>query len=185
MKGGIGVIRYRAISLLEMPRHSGTYLGIYPFRSDQEITSQLPEYQKLTLYDTYNKATNMPQFGTPSVAVATTPTVISTFFSHLFARKNRKSQEKKSLTDGGPGGGPENELSYEEGLKVVRRFLEFASRHGVEEVQAFTAMKVPNSREASFCFLELELTVQRGLKGMWLVYRKLRLVERKLYYPST
>jgi hypothetical protein len=88
----------------------------------------------------------MPQFGTPSVAVATTPTVISTFFSHLFARKNRKAQSKKSLTDGGPGGGPENELSYEEGLKVVRRFLEFASHHGVEEVQAFTAMKVPNSR---------------------------------------
>jgi len=89
----------------------------------------------------------MPQFGTPSVAVATTPTVISTFFSHLFARKDRKAQSKRSLTEGGPGGGPENELSYEEGLKVVRRFLEFASRHGVEEVQAFTAMKVPNSRE--------------------------------------
>jgi hypothetical protein len=91
----------------------------------------------------------MPQFGTPSVAVATTPTVISTFFSHLFARRNRKAQSKQSLTEGGPGGGPENELSYEEGLKVVRRFLEFASRHGVEEVQAFTAMKVPNSRELS------------------------------------
>jgi hypothetical protein len=89
----------------------------------------------------------MPQFGTPSVAIATTPTVISTFFSHLFARKSRKEKSKKSLTDGGPGGGPENELSYEEGLKVVRRFLEFASHHGVEEVQAFTAMRVPNSRE--------------------------------------
>jgi len=101
----------------------------------------------------------MPQFGTPSVAVATTPTVISTFFSHLFARKNRKSQEKKSLTEGGPGGGPENELSYEEGLKVVRRFLEFASQHGVEEVQAFTAMKVPNSRKVFHGLVELVLTV--------------------------
>ena len=89
----------------------------------------------------------MPQFGTPAVALATTPTVISTFFSHLFARKSRKSAAKKSLSDGGPGGGPENELSYEEGLKVVRRFLEFASQNGVEEVQAFTAMKVPNSRK--------------------------------------
>ena len=92
----------------------------------------------------------MPQFGTPSVALATTPTVISTFFSHLFARKSRKTAAKKSLSDGGPGGGPENELSYEEGLKVVRRFLEFASRNGVEEVQAFTAMKVPNSRMPPF-----------------------------------
>jgi len=117
-------------------------------------------YQKLTLYNnTYNKATIMPQFGTPSVAVATTPTVISTFFSHLFARKNRKNQEKRSLTEGGPGGGPENELSYEEGLKVVRRFLEFASQHGVEEVQAFTAMKVPNSRKVFHGLGELVLTV--------------------------
>lgn len=93
----------------------------------------------------------MPQFGTPSVAFATTPTVISTFFSHLFARRSRKSASKQSLSDGGPGGGPENELSYEEGLKVVRRFLDFASHHGVEEVQAFTAMKVPNSRERTNC----------------------------------
>ena len=119
------------------------FLGI-PFRGnrifDQEITSVA---SKVNLYIHHT----MPQFGTPSVAVATTPTVISTFFSHLFARKSRKANSKKSLTDGGPGGGPENELSYEEGLKVVRRFLEFASHHGVEEVQAFTAMRVPNSRE--------------------------------------
>ncbi|WVQ96171.1 hypothetical protein IAU59_003274 [Kwoniella sp. CBS 9459] len=83
-------------------------------------------------------------FGTPSVAIATTPTVISTFFSHLFARRKRKIASKESLAHGGPGGGPENQLSYEEGIKVIRRFLEFASHHGVEEVQAFTAMWVPN-----------------------------------------
>ncbi|WWC93021.1 uncharacterized protein L201_007985 [Kwoniella dendrophila CBS 6074] len=82
-------------------------------------------------------------FGTPSVAIATTPTVISTFFSHLLARSKRKSQSKKSLKDGGPGGGPEDQLSYEEGLKVIRKFLEFSSHHGVEEVQSFTAMWVP------------------------------------------
>ncbi|WVQ79408.1 hypothetical protein IAT38_001505 [Cryptococcus sp. DSM 104549] len=85
----------------------------------------------------------MTGYGTPSVAVATTPTVISTFFSHLFARRKRKHATKKSLESGGPGGGPENQLSYEEGLKVVRRFLDFASHHGVEEVQGFTAMWVP------------------------------------------
>jgi hypothetical protein len=106
----------------------------------------------------------MPQFGTPSVAIATTPTVISTFFSHLFARKNRKASSKKSLTEGGPGGGPENELSYEEGLKVVRRFLEFASRHGVEEVQAFTAMKVPNSRKQPMSRLKQQLTLSAWVK---------------------
>lgn len=87
---------------------------------------------------------------TPAVAVATTPTVISTFFSHVLARRKRRSTSKKSLATGGPGGGPEDELSYEEGLKVVRRFLDYASHHGVEEVQAFTGMKVPNSRKPLF-----------------------------------
>lgn len=86
-------------------------------------------------------------FGTPAVALATTPTVVSTFFSHIFAKRKRRSSAKKSLAEGGPGGGPENQLSYEEGLKVVRRFIEFSENHGVEEVQAFTAMAVPTPRE--------------------------------------
>ena len=85
----------------------------------------------------------MAPFGTASVAIATTPTVVSTFFSHLFAKPSRRSEAKKSLASGGPGGGPENDLSYEEGLKLVRRFLDFSSHRGVEEVQAFTAMQVP------------------------------------------
>ncbi|OWZ77830.1 lipase/esterase family protein [Cryptococcus neoformans Bt85] len=88
----------------------------------------------------------MTGFGTPSVAVAATPTVISTFFSHVLAHRRRKSASKKSLEAGGPGGGPEDQLTYEEGLQVVRRFLDFASHHGVEEVQAFTAMWVPTPR---------------------------------------
>ncbi|ORY34887.1 Alpha/Beta hydrolase protein [Naematelia encephala] len=82
-------------------------------------------------------------FGTPSVALATTPTVVSTFFSHILSSRKRKAASRKSLAEGGPGGGPEDQLSYEEGLKLVRRFLDFASHHGVEEVQAFTAMTVP------------------------------------------
>jgi hypothetical protein len=85
-------------------------------------------------------------FGTPAVALATTPTVVSTFFSHFLSKKSRKGKAKKSLNEGGPGGGPEDELSYEEGLKLVRRFLDFASHHGVEEVQAFTAMPLPTPR---------------------------------------
>lgn len=89
----------------------------------------------------------MPQFSTAAVAIATTPTVVSTFFTHLFAKPKRRSQTKKSLADGGPGGGPENSLSYEEGLRTVRKFLDFSSHHGMEEVQAFTAMQVPTPRE--------------------------------------
>jgi hypothetical protein len=70
-------------------------------------------------------------FGTFSVALATTPTVVSTFFSHILSRRRRRSAARKSIADGGAGGGPEAQLSYE----------------GVEEVQAFTAMQVPTPRE--------------------------------------
>jgi hypothetical protein len=87
-----------------------------------------------------------PGFGTPAVALATTPTVVSTFLSHILSRRSRSKAARKSLEAGGPGGGPEDQLTYEEGLKVVRRFLDFASHHGVEEVQAFTAMPVPTPR---------------------------------------
>lgn len=89
----------------------------------------------------------MPQFTTAAVAIATTPTVVSTFFSHLLAKPKRRSEAKKSIAAGGPGGGPENSLSYEEGLRTVRRFLDFSSHHGMEEVQAFTAMQVPTPRK--------------------------------------
>ena len=93
-------------------------------------------------------------FSTPSVAIATTPTVIGTFIRHFLALRKRKSATKKSLAEGGPGGGPENQLSYEEGLKVIKRFLEFASLHGLEEIQSFTAMAVPNPRELPFPCVE-------------------------------
>lgn len=97
----------------------------------------------------------MTGFGTPSVAVAATPTVISTFFSHILAHRRRKNASKKSLEAGGPGGGPEDQLTYEEGLQVVRRFLDFASHHGVEEVQAFTAMWVPTPRKCNVAELKI------------------------------
>jgi hypothetical protein len=84
-------------------------------------------------------------FGTPSVAIATTPTVISTFFTHIFARRKRSKHAKN-----GDSSKPEEQLTYEEGLQVIRRFLEFASHHGVEEVQSFTAMPIPVPRESGF-----------------------------------
>lgn len=53
-----------------------------------------------------------------------------------------ESASRQSLAAGGRGGGPEEQPSHEEGVKVVQRFLDFASHHGVEEVQAFTAITV-------------------------------------------
>ena len=105
----------------------------------------------------------MVGFGTPSVALATTPTVVSTFFSHILARRSRSKAARKSLEEGGPGGGPEDQLSYEEGLKLVRRFLDFASHHGVEEVQAFTAMPIPTPRELASCLVRSDNSL--GEKG--------------------
>ena len=88
------------------------------------------------------------------MAFATTPTVVATFFAHILARRSRSKAARKSLQEGGPGGGPEDQLSYEEGLKLVRRFLDFASHHGVEECQSFTAMAVPVPREYCKAYFE-------------------------------
>jgi len=103
-----------------------------------------------------------PGFGTPAVALATTPTVLSTFFSHVLNRKSRSKAAKKSLAEGGPGAGPEDDLTYEEGLKVVRRFIDFASHHGVEEVQAFTAMPIPTPGKCRHRVFNTALTRSLG-----------------------
>lgn len=39
---------------------------------------------------------------------------------------------------------PTTHLSYDEGLHLIRSFLEYASHHTVEEIQAFTAQWVPH-----------------------------------------
>lgn len=86
-------------------------------------------------------------FNTTSVAFAAGPTVVSTFFSHVvtWPKRHRRSRHATSSTDSATSLNtlPGNQLRYEEGLRVVRRFLEFASNHGVEEVQGFTAQPVP------------------------------------------
>lgn len=146
-------IRYES----EYPRHAPCVIYSVPCRSHPDVASISRIWQgrsqkqqsgilDFTVYQDNTIKMGSGGFGTPSVALATTPTVLSTFFSHIFAKRKRHSSAKKSLEAGGPGGGPENQLSYEEGLKVVRRFIDFASHHGVEEVQAFTAMAVPNPR---------------------------------------
>ncbi|CCF35249.1 hypothetical protein CH063_07071 [Colletotrichum higginsianum] len=74
---------------------------------------------------------NPLKLNTTSVSLAVTPTVVSTLFSHYLNRKATKQR-------------PDAHLSYDEGLHLVRSFLEFASQHTVEELQAFTAQWVPH-----------------------------------------
>lgn len=71
------------------------------------------------------------ELSTTGVAVKTTPTVLTSFVKFVY----RHRRDKK-------GGKPTAELSYAEGLAVVKRFLEYASTHTVAELQAFTGHKV-------------------------------------------
>ena len=74
-------------------------------------------------------ATTMP-FNTLSVASAVTPSVIETYFSHYL---NRGPLRQK----------PTAHISYHEGLRLIRQFLDYSSRHTVEDLQAFTTQWVP------------------------------------------
>jgi acetyl esterase/lipase len=67
---------------------------------------------------------------TLTVALSTTPTILSTLFTYPLARR------RGECADYG--------LSYAEGIALIRRFLVHASHHTVEELQAFTAMYVPS-----------------------------------------
>ncbi|KAF1826002.1 alpha/beta-hydrolase, partial [Dissoconium aciculare CBS 342.82] len=69
-------------------------------------------------------------FNTFSVATAVTPSVIETYLSHYF---NRGPLRQK----------PTAHISYHEGLRLIRRFLEYASLHTIEDIQGFTAQWVP------------------------------------------
>ncbi|KAK7408732.1 hypothetical protein QQX98_009089 [Neonectria punicea] len=73
----------------------------------------------------------MNALNTTSVSLAVTPTVVSTLFSHYVNRKPLRER-------------PTAHLSYDEGLHLIRSFLDFASHHTVEELQAFTAQWVPH-----------------------------------------
>lgn len=67
---------------------------------------------------------------TVAVGAAVTPTVISTFFSHYTNRRPRALK-------------PTAHLSYDEGVNLIKRFLLYASTQTVEDLQRFTAQKVP------------------------------------------
>ncbi|GAA5858312.1 hypothetical protein JCM1840_001143 [Sporobolomyces johnsonii] len=73
------------------------------------------------------------KLGIPGIAAHTAPTGLTAFLRYFFLhRKNKKN------------GDPSSELAYYEGLKIVRRFLEYASTHGVTDLQTFTASHVPS-----------------------------------------
>ncbi|KAI6249206.1 AB hydrolase superfamily protein [Erysiphe necator] len=65
-----------------------------------------------------------------TVVGAVTPVIVSTFFSHIKSKKSRVEKPISSLT-------------YEEGLVVVRKFLEFAAENTVEDLQRFSSQWIP------------------------------------------
>lgn len=67
---------------------------------------------------------------TVGVVSAVTPSVVETYFSHFL---NRGPLRQK----------PTAHISYHEGLRLIRQFLEYSSKHTVEDLQAFTAQWVP------------------------------------------
>ncbi|KAK4619435.1 AB hydrolase superfamily protein [Fulvia fulva] len=69
-------------------------------------------------------------FTTFGVATAVTPSVIETYFSHFLNRGPLKQK-------------PTAHISYHEGLRLIRQFLDYSAKHPVEDLQSFTAQWVP------------------------------------------
>ena len=70
-------------------------------------------------------------FNTLTVGAAVTPSVIETYFSHYL---NRAPLRQK----------PTAHVSYHEGLRLIRQFLDYSSKHSVEDLQSFTGQFVPS-----------------------------------------
>ncbi|KAJ5651427.1 uncharacterized protein N7484_005150 [Penicillium longicatenatum] len=68
---------------------------------------------------------------TVALGAALTPTVIHTLISHYLHRKSHHNK-------------PTVHLTYDEGIQVIRQFLYYASKHPVEDIQAFTRQAVPS-----------------------------------------
>lgn len=76
--------------------------------------------------------------GTLQVGAATAPTVFRTLFTHFFQKRSRKKEVDKTGVED-----PSLDLVYDEGLEVLRTFLEHTAKHTLEETQIFTALHVP------------------------------------------
>lgn len=85
-----------------------------------------------------------------ALGAALTPTVISTWFSHVrppighlvsIANTNQRLQllHRKSNKK------PANHLSYDEGVHIARDFLKHASKHPLEDLQTFSQQRVPSA----------------------------------------
>ncbi len=66
------------------------------------------------------------------IGAAVTPTVIKTGLSHYTKREPRHKK-------------PTAHISYDQGLNVIRSFLSYVSHKTVEDLQSFTANKVPHA----------------------------------------
>ncbi|KAF7122260.1 hypothetical protein CNMCM5793_000217 [Aspergillus hiratsukae] len=67
---------------------------------------------------------------TVALGASLTPTVVATLVSHYLHRKSRRTK-------------PTVHISYDEAIQVIRQFLIYAAKHTVEDLQAFTAQRVP------------------------------------------
>ncbi|CAI7623445.1 unnamed protein product [Penicillium pancosmium] len=68
---------------------------------------------------------------TVSLGMALTPTAIQTFIAHYLHRKSLHNK-------------PSVHITYDEGIQITRQFLYYASKHPVEDIQAFTSQWVPS-----------------------------------------
>ncbi|KAJ5994555.1 hypothetical protein N7451_010279 [Penicillium sp. IBT 35674x] len=68
---------------------------------------------------------------TVALGAALTPTVIQTLISHYLHRKSHHNK-------------PTVHITYDEGIQVIRQFMYYASKHPVEDLQAFTRQSVPS-----------------------------------------
>ncbi|KGO73944.1 Cellobiose dehydrogenase, cytochrome [Penicillium italicum] len=66
-----------------------------------------------------------------ALGVALTPTVLHALISHYLHRKSLHNK-------------PTIHVTYDEGIKIVRQFLFYASKHPVEDLQAFTRQWAPS-----------------------------------------
>ncbi|GAA5921242.1 hypothetical protein JCM3775_002955 [Rhodotorula graminis] len=81
---------------------------------------------------------NVKSLSLAGVASHTAPKGATGFFKWLWAHRRNKHK-----------GDPAKELVYAEGVQIVRAFLAFAAKHGVGELQRFTASHVPTPKWVS------------------------------------
>lgn len=79
-----------------------------------------------------------------NVAVDTTPTFFRAFWKHMLLKSTGRVKAGQSL-------------SYIEGMELVKEFLQFASKHTVEELQSFTGKETPTPSWVKRTVLEIPI----------------------------